>query len=349
MAAGVLVLGAAATLAAVDRWIDTYVDPMEDDVRNAGYVEKVVQVNDVGLSFVEGPDNGPPLVLLHAQHMDWYSYNLVLPALAASFHVYDVDYPGHGGTTVPDDYPMTANRIGADLGDFIDDVIGEPVFVTGNSSGGLLATWLAANRPRSVRAVVLEDPPLFTSEAGYPSPTLADRSFTTAADAVRDGTDDFLLYWIEASSAFFDKHVAPGSAWFLRQAITSYREAGPDRPVELGIVANDTVRQLLRGLDRYDPRFGAAFHDRTWNAGFDHAEALARIEAPTLLLQADTEFLPDGTLNGAMGPEDGKRAASLLRNGEYRVVNATHVIHLAEPELFVSLLEEFLLRESMPG
>jgi pimeloyl-ACP methyl ester carboxylesterase len=45
-------------------------------------------------------------------------------------------------------------------------VIGEPVYVTGNSSGKLLAVWLAANRPDLVKAVVLEDPPLFSSD--YP-------------------------------------------------------------------------------------------------------------------------------------------------------------------------------------
>jgi pimeloyl-ACP methyl ester carboxylesterase len=59
---------------------------------------------------------------------------------------------------------MTAGQIGNDLVNFIETVIGEPVYVTGNSSGGLLTVWLAANRPDLVKAVVLEDPPLFSSE-----------------------------------------------------------------------------------------------------------------------------------------------------------------------------------------
>ena len=66
-------------------------------------------------SYAEGADNGPPLLLLHAQHMEWFSYSRVFPSLAERFRVIAVDCPGHGKTVVPQQYPMTANRIGADL------------------------------------------------------------------------------------------------------------------------------------------------------------------------------------------------------------------------------------------
>ena len=119
--------------------LESYIDPYQKQVAAAGYVQKTAQVNQVKLSYVEGPNNGPPLLLLHAQFLDWFSYSRVLPGLARLFHVFDVDYPGHGKTTTPADYPMSANQIGADLGSFIERQIGEPVYVTGNSSGGLLA------------------------------------------------------------------------------------------------------------------------------------------------------------------------------------------------------------------
>ncbi|GAB3930560.1 hypothetical protein GCM10011575_47590 [Microlunatus endophyticus] len=91
---------------------------------------KTAHVDEVELSYTEGPDNGPALVLLHAQHMDWFSYSSVLPDLSKRFHVFDIDYPGHGTTTVPPSYPMTADRIGADLATFIQQEIREAVFVT---------------------------------------------------------------------------------------------------------------------------------------------------------------------------------------------------------------------------
>lgn len=320
-----------------------YVDPAHAQVAVAGYVQKKVRIGQVDFSYAEGPDNGPPLLLLHAQHLDWFSYSRVLPALARSFHVFDVDYPGHGTTTVPADYPMTAVRIGADLGDFIARQVGQPVFVTGNSSGGLLATWLAANRPALVKAVLLEDPPLFSAEYPRIRQTIADRSFATSATAVRDRAPDFLLYWIHDSARFFETHVGPGTPFLLTEAIKLYRSVRPGQPVEIGLLRNDTVRLLVRGLDEYDPRFGAAFHDGSWHQGFSHAQALAAIDCPILLLQANTGALPDGTLNGAMSREDAARALALLKHGQYVKVDATHVVNLDQPEQFLQLVERFFL------
>jgi pimeloyl-ACP methyl ester carboxylesterase len=340
IAAGGLV---AAGLAFGKSRIDGYVDPAKNRVADAGFALKVARIGDVELSYAEGPDQGPPLVLLHAQHMDWFSYSRVLPALAQRFHVFDVDYPGHGATVVPAGYPMTANRIGADLAEFIEVMIGEPVHVTGNSSGGLLTAWLAANRPDLVTSIVLEDPPLFSAEYPRIRSTIADKSFTTCSAAVREGVDDFLLYWIHSNRRFFRNNIFPGADLVLALAVRAYRRAHPGDPVDVGLLPNDTIRLFLRGMDQFDPRFGAAFHDGTWHEGFDHAETLAEIGCPALLVQADFTFLPDGTLNGAMTQEDADRATALLSNGRYRRVDATHVVHLAAPELFVELLEDFFL------
>lgn len=318
-------------------------DPAHAQVAAAGYVAKTAQVNQVTFSYVEGPDNGPPLVLLHAQLLDWFSYSRVLPDLARSFHVYDIDYPGHGATVTPPDYPMTANRIGADLGWFIQQHIGQPVYISGNSSGGLLAAWLAAHRPQLVKAVLLEDPPLFSSEYPRIRQTIADKAFRTSYTALTDKPDDFLLYWIHENAPFFRKQVGPGTPFLLTQAIKMVRKAKPGQPPEIGLIRNDTVRMMVRGLDQYDPRFGAAFYDGTWNAGFDHAAALAQITAPVLLMQAETSTQPDGTLMGAMSEAEARRATALLQHGKYVKVDATHVVNLDQPALFVETLRDFFL------
>ena len=345
-AAGLVVVAAAAGLAVLKSKVDGYVDPGQRAVSAAGFIAKTARLGELAMSYVEGPGNGPPLVLLHAQHMDWFSYNLVLPRLARSFHVFVIDYPGHGKTTVPDDYPMTAGRIGGDLADFLATVVGGPAYVSGNSSGGLLAIWLAANRPELVRAVLLEDPPLFAAEQSRIATTIAYRSFITSYHAVREQADDFLLYWIDSNAKFFTKRVGPGSAFALTQAVKSYRAANPGEPVEIGLLANATVRQFVRGLDTYDARFGAAFYDGTWNKDFDHAEALETIGCPVLLLHANFEILDDGTLNGAMTQEDADRAMALLRHGTYVRVGATHVVHLDQPDRFAEILEGFFSGEA---
>lgn len=319
-------------------------DSYHAKVRAAGYVEKTAQVNGVVLSYVEGPDNGPPLVMLHAQLLDWFSYSRVMPKLATSYHVFVIDYPGHGLTKTPAGYPMTADRIGADLSDFIARNIGQPVFLTGNSSGGLLATWLAANRPKQVRAVLLEDPPLFSAEYPRIQKTIAYRAFATSFTATtQDYPGDFLLYWIDANAAFFRNKAGPVAPFFLTRAVNGYRRSHPGQPVELMRVKDDTVRTLIRGLDQYDPRFGSAFYDGSWNNGFDHASALARIECPVLLMHAQFAIESDGTLNGAMDQADADRAMKLLRHGKYVKVDATHVVHLAAPQTFIGALNSFFL------
>lgn len=278
--------------------------------------------------------------------LDWYAYSRVLPGLAGKFHVYDIDYPGHGETVTPADYPMTANRIGADLGDFIAAQIGQPVFVTGNSSGGLLATWLAANRPEWVRKALLEDPPLFASQYPAIRQTVAYKAFATSETAVRtDHPDDFLLYWIAQSKPFFRRHAGPGVAFFLTRAVTAYERNHPGEPVELPRLAarNATVFMMIRGLSQYDPRFGAAFYDGTWNAGFDHGAALARIRCPVLLMQANWSVGADGMLEGAMTREMADAAMARLRHGEYVRVDAGHVVNLDKPALWLATVERFFL------
>lgn len=342
---GAVVLAVAVVLLFLFVRVAGYVDPWESRVAEAGYVHKTAHINQISLSYVEGPDNGPPLVLLHAQLLDWFSYSRVLPVLSRSFHVFAVDYPGHGQTRTPANYPMTASQIGADLGLFIKEQIGKPVYLSGNSSGGLLAVWLAANRPELVKAVVLEDPPLFSSEYPRIKQTIADRAFKTSHAAMQDHPKDFLLYWIHSNSLFFSRHIGPGTPFLLSGAVRVYRWANPHKPVDIGLLGNDTVRMLVRGLDQYDPRFGAAFYEGTWNQGFDHAEALRKITCPTLLLQANSAILPDGTLDGAMSKADADHAMSLLRHGQYLKVDASHVINLDKPDIFISTLEAFFRQQ----
>ncbi|NCB25346.1 MAG: alpha/beta hydrolase [Bacteroidia bacterium] len=100
---------------------------------------------------------------------------------------------------------------------------------------------------------------------------------------------------------------------------------------------------MLRGLNYYDPRFGAAFYDGTWNEEFDHAEALQKIQCPTLLIQANFSYFEDGTLDGAMSQEMADRAVSLVKDCQYIKVDAGHVTNLEAPDQFINILEDFFL------
>ncbi len=324
-----------------------YKNPADKKLAEAGIVEKTAQMGDVNFNYAEGPDNGPALLLLHAQTLDWYTYCKVLPELSTKFHVFAVDYPGHGKTTVPDDYLMTASQIGSDLADFIDAVIGEPAYVTGNSSGGLLTVWLSANKPELVKAIVLEDPPLFSAEYPGVKQTVANKLFVASYNALEDTNYDgnFLDYWLKNSKEFFKTYTGGGASQKLIQLSEgSYKSANPGEPLEIAFLPV-SVQEMLRGLNYYDPRFGAAFYDGTWNAGFDHAEALQKIQCPMLLIQANFSYLEDGTLDGAMSKDMADQAISLVKHCKYVKVDAGHVTNLEVPDQFVQIVEGFLLDE----
>ena len=54
--------------------------------------------------------------------------------------------------------------MGMDISLLLDKVVKRPAIVSGNSSGGLIALWLAANVSEKVRGIILEDTPVFSAE-----------------------------------------------------------------------------------------------------------------------------------------------------------------------------------------
>ncbi len=136
---------------------------MSKEIGAAGFEERRFDTGEVVLNYVVGPDNGPPLVLIPAQMGTWESYRKVLPPLARRFRAYAVDVRGHGGSGwTTGEYSWEC--VGRDLSAFLERVVGSPAIVSGNSSGGLIALWLAANRPELVSGIVLEDAPVFSAE-----------------------------------------------------------------------------------------------------------------------------------------------------------------------------------------
>jgi pimeloyl-ACP methyl ester carboxylesterase len=340
---GVVMVMAAGSVMAIS-FMTRYKNPSEQELLEAGILEKTAGVGDVVFNYAEGPDNGPALLLLHAQTLDWFTYSKALPALSKEFHVFALDYPGHGKTRLPDRYPMSAGQIGNDVAHFIERVIGEPVYASGNSSGGLLTVWLAAHRPGLVKAIVLEDPPLFASEYPAIQQTVADKLFAASYRAVQDEQygGNFLEYWIENGREFFRAYAGPFSQPLIKFLVRGYKKANPGKPVAIAFLPI-VVQEMLRGLNYYDPRFGAAFHAGTWNEGFDHAEALAQIQCPAVLIHANFTIMEDGVLNGAMNQEQADRAVSLIPRGRYIKVDAGHVVNLEAPRRFVEIIEGHFL------
>ncbi|GAA5343921.1 pimeloyl-ACP methyl ester carboxylesterase [Planifilum fimeticola] len=319
----------------------TYHDRAMAGVKRAGFVEKDVTVGGSRIHYAEGPDNGPALLLIHGQLMDWTGYARVLPDLAEEYHVFVVDCYGHGKSE-KDPQKYSAKAMGRDLVQFIRQVIGEPVVVSGHSSGGLLAVWLTAHSPEWVRGAVFEDPPLFTTLFPRAEKTFnyVDLSTICHRFVQQREESDFTLYYVRNSYLLkFFQDARPG---MIRYA-ENYRKKHRDRPLRYWFMP-PVMNEGFRTLPEYDPRFGVTFYDGSWNEGFDHAAALKKIEKPTVLILANWSYDENGILLAAMDEKDARRAHTLLKNNRLIKVDSGHNFHFEKPREFVRILLDFKKR-----
>lgn len=103
---------------------------------------------------IEGPGDGPPLVLVNSLGADLRLWDKVVPALARRYRVVRFDKRGHGlSDAVAGPYRMA--DLAGDLAALMDRLALGPAIVMGVSIGGMIAQLLATTRPELVRALVL--------------------------------------------------------------------------------------------------------------------------------------------------------------------------------------------------
>jgi pimeloyl-ACP methyl ester carboxylesterase len=309
-------------------------------VWRAGYVEKQVMINGSVMNYAEGPDNGPALLLIHGQSGDWQNYYPVLPNLAKRYHVYAVDCYGHGKSArVPEKYTNVA--MGRDLQQFLIQVVGKLAIVSGHSSGGLLAAWLAAYAPEQVSSVVLEDPPVFTTLLPRAEKTWNWVDLATMAHTfVATGQTDWVRYDAEHERMW--KFFGNSKQGLLKQAL-NYHAQHPGQSIkwwELPPIMNES----FRAMDHYDPRFGDAFYTGSWDTGFDHEATLAAIHVPAVFIHTNWSYDPDGILLGATDGKDAALARSLIKGVQFYQVNSGHGFHWEKPDAFVKIVDDLANR-----
>lgn len=310
-------------------------------LRRAGFSEKRAALPDgTLLNYGEGPDGGPALFLIHGQTVNWRDYWKALPALSRRFHVYAVDCHGHGGSA-KDPAKYTARAMARDFIWFLENVVGEKAYVSGHSSGGLLAALVAAEAPDRVLGAVLEDPPFFSTEA--------ERNPTAFAwvDGFRN-IHAFLNQREEASyTRYYLKHSEMrkliGNGWEgMERYVLKFLEKHPGKPPRAFFLPPSANRMFDMLNADYDLRFGDAFYDCRWFSGYDREKVLSAIRCPSVLIHANWKLSPDGVLLGAMNDEDAERARGLIPGCQLVKVNSGHDVHWEKPRAFVKVMTDFL-------
>jgi pimeloyl-ACP methyl ester carboxylesterase len=134
-------------------------------------------------------DNGvaerPPVVLLHGLSSARSTWAPMTAGLTPQHRVVAPDHRGHGDSTHATG-TYTLDNYGPDTIAFCEQVVGGPAVLVGHSLGGVIAAYVARNRPDLVRAVFLEDPPLFYGEPGQQSDSPFPMLFTMLRQILGD-------------------------------------------------------------------------------------------------------------------------------------------------------------------
>ena len=274
-----------------------------------------IRNGNLQLNVVEdGNPDGPPLVLLHGITSSTASWDWLVPHVAADHRVLRLDFRGHGGSDrAPGSY---------DMPDYVSDAaalcehVGSPCTIIGHSLGGGTAAALAQQRPDLVRAVVLEDPPLFTTE------TLSEENVLM---------DAFRL--MRQTIPMLQEQQIPHDALVEAAGATPSASGAPMREV----LQPDAIAGMATSLMQLDATVLDPVLEGRIVKAFD---ASAPIPVPALVLAADPAS-PDAVVGAA----DVEQLAKVSPHVEVRVVpGASHLIHdeLANRQVFLDAVLEFL-------
>jgi pimeloyl-ACP methyl ester carboxylesterase len=124
---------------------------------------------DGPVQFLDFGGDGEPLLMVHGLGGSADNWIGVGPRFAENHRTMAIDLAGFGRTPL---FRRSA-ALGANaklVHRFIEDVIGEPVILMGNSMGGHIAILEAADHPRSVTKLVLVDPAVPSVHLRRPDP-----------------------------------------------------------------------------------------------------------------------------------------------------------------------------------
>ena len=264
--------------------------------------------------------SGPPLLMVHGLGGSALNWMAVGEEIAKTHRVIAVDLAGFGQTPLAG-RSATVGSNAKLVHEFIEQVIGEPVVLMGNSMGGHIGVIEASEHPSSVSRLILVDPAIPGVHVRRPQPgmlgMMAALSIPGLAQALlerrvkalgAEGLVRWALDLVCADPSRIDPEVLEAHIQLTRE-----RE-------HLGRQADRVFLQAARsiGLRIADPRF--------W-------KRVARVEAPTVVIHGSLDRLI---------PVEAARELVRRRSGwELRVIDGIgHVPMMEAPSQFMAALKE---------
>lgn len=117
----------------------------------------LIYLDDIRLNAeISGPDNGPPLVLIHALGTDLTLWDDLIPLLPPALRLLRMDLRGHGRSDIPPP-PYAMGTLIRDVERLMDHYALKDAVILGVSLGGLIAQGLAIKRLDLVRGLILSN------------------------------------------------------------------------------------------------------------------------------------------------------------------------------------------------
>lgn len=281
------------------------------------YAEHKVDLGEITMNYaVAGEASRPALLLVPQQTESWWGYEAAMDVLSADFQCFAVDLRGQGRTDwTPHRYSL--DNFGNDLVRFIDLVVKRPVIVAGNSSGGLIAVWLAAfAKPGQIRGALSEDPPIFAAEDD---------------PVCGHGKRQAIGPLFELRSQFLGDQWRIGDWAGYMAAVKSLPFFGRFYP---------QTPEPPQHLVEYDPEWARMRMPRS-------ETYLTQVKAPVLLTH-HTRFIhaETGVFVGALSEIQAQKAGELIRAAGASFTyqsfpKAAHAMHATEPEAYAAALRDW--------
>lgn len=255
---------------------------------------------------IMGPEEAPPLLLLHGTGGATHSWRDLAPLLAGTYRVIAPDLPGHGFTRLGALQRSSLDLMVADLGALLDRLGIRPVGLIGHSAGAALALRMAQMRGPRPAAVIGLNAALdnFEGPAGW-------------------------LFPMMAKALAVNPFVAPTVARMASEgSVRSLIEGTGSKLDDLGIALYRACVADARHVD------GAITMMAQWRLDGLRA-ALPQGDVPTLLIA--------GAGDRAVPAATSERAAARMPQAEARILPGLgHLAHEEDPAAVAALIRDFL-------
>ena len=289
-----------------------------------------------------------PLVLIHGQCMCSLDYERVIEKLNKKYTIYLVDCFGHGDSE-KDPKLYRCRIIGDAIAEFIRNIIGKECIISGHSSGGILAAYVAGVIPKLVMGVILEDPPFFNVMPGeFENTFVYHDGFKVMHDFLNQTEEtEYLVYNIDhgyifnyLGTKYFGKEWAHKLALEVKEKLIS----APGTIPKCEKVSDKSFHGFIY-MNKFDKLFAESFYTGEWFNGVTQEAILKSVKCPTVYLKSKVKYGKDGILWAANTDEAADKMMSLLENAKKIVVRSGHDIHYEKPRYFlraINILEKIM-------